>query len=276
MKQQVALSTHKSCRLAGLSEASWYYRPKPQPENAAIVQRLRAHDEQRPAFGAPRIAVLIRREFGAVNHKRVERLYAEQGLQLPDAPTGPFSASYRRSTQLVQVSAARWTLCMTCLPMGCIRIFTLVDDYTRQCLALEVDTSIIGQCVTHVLSALRETGRLPQVLVCDNDTEFTSKAMLKSYSETGTKLHYIEPGKPTQNAYCESFNGKLRHECLRQHWFQKLEEARQTIEEWGMEYNHVRTLQQPWPADTDRVSAVGYIQRRLSLGVLRLIEVRSL
>ena len=244
MKQRFTLSTRRACRLAGLSEASWYYRPKPQPENAAIVQRLRAHAEQRPAFGAPRMTVLIQREFGAVNHKRVARLYAEQGLQLPRRPKRrrrglqrivpaqhPTAPGQRGSMDFVHDVLADGRR---------IRIFTLVDDYTRQCLALEVDTSITGQRVSRILSALREAGQLPQVLICDNGTEFTSKAMLKWSSTTGTKLHYIEPGKPTQNAFCESFNGKLRHECLRQHWFQSLEEARQIVEAWRIDYNHVR------------------------------------
>lgn len=120
------------------------------------------------------------------------------------------------------------------------RIFVVVDDYSRECLALEVDTSLTGQRVARVLSGLREAGRLPQVLVCDHGTEFTSRAMLMWSHATATRLHFIEPGKPTQNAYCESFNGKLRVECLRQHWFRLLHEAGEIIENWRQDYNHVR------------------------------------
>ena len=121
-----------------------------------------------------------------------------------------------------------------------IPIFTLVDDFTRECLALEVDTSLSGQRASRILEALRLADRLPGTIVCDNGTEFTSKAMLKWSLDKGVKLNFIEPGKPTQNAFIESFNGKFRHECLRQHWFESLYEARNIVEDWRQDYNHVR------------------------------------
>ena len=121
-----------------------------------------------------------------------------------------------------------------------IRIFTLVDDFSRECLALEVDISLSGQRVSRILEALRLADRLPGTIVCDNGTEFTSKAMLKWSLEKVVKLNFIEPGKPTQNAYIESFNGKLRHECLRQYWFTSLYEARTIVEAWRQDYNLVR------------------------------------
>ena len=102
-----------------------------------------------------------------------------------------------------------------------IRLFTLVDDFSRECLALEVDTSLSGQHVSRILEALRLVDRLPGTIVCDNGTEFTSKAMLKWSMDKGIKLNFIEPGKPTQNAFIQSFNGKLRQECLRQHQMMK-------------------------------------------------------
>jgi putative transposase len=238
------LSARRSCRLAGLAEASWYYRPQPNRRNEQISARLRELAGQRPAFGAPRMTVMIQREFGRVNHKRVERLYALQGLQLPRRikrrrrgqqrvapaalPTAPGQRGSMDFVHDVLADGRRY------------RVLVVVDDYSRECLALEVDTSITGQRVTRVLNELRAAGCLPQVLVCDNGTEFTSRAMLTWSHATATKLHFIQPGKPTQNAYCESFNGKLRIECLRQHWFRSLHEARQMIEDWRQDYNHVR------------------------------------
>ncbi len=238
------LSVRRACRLAGLSEASWYYRSKPNPQNEAIASRLTELASKRPAFGAPRMTVMIRREFGVVNHKRVERLYAEQGLQLPRRPkrrrrgiqrvvpaAAPTAPGQRGSMDLVHDVFADGRR---------FRVLVVVDDYSRECLALEVDTSITGQRVSRVLDRLQNEGCLPQVLVCDNGTEFTSRAMLMWSQRTARTLHFIQPGKPTQNAYCESFNGKLRIECLRQHWFKSLHEARRIIEDWRLDYNHVR------------------------------------
>ncbi len=238
------ISARRACKLAGLSEASWYYRAKPNPTNDAIATRLCELAGERPAFGAPRMTVMIRREFGCVNHKRVERLYTQQGLQLPRRPKRrrrgvqrvvpaelPTAPGQRGSMDFVHDILADGRR---------FRMLVVVDDYSRECLALEVDTSITGQRVSRVLDRLRDEGRLPQVLVCDNGTEFTSRAMLMWTQRTARKLHFIQPGKPTQNAYCESFNGKLRIECLRQHWFKSLNEARQVIEDWRLDYNHVR------------------------------------
>lgn len=238
------ISARRACKIAGLSEASWYYRPKPDPTNEAITARLCELAGERPAFGAPRMTVMIRREFGSVNHKRVERLYTLRGLPLPRRPKRrrrgvqrvvpaelPTAPGQRGSMDFVHDILADGRR---------FRILVVVDDFSRECLALEVDTSITGQRVGRVLDRLRDEGRLPQVLVCDNGTEFTSRAMLMWSQRTARRLHFIEPGKPTQNAYCESFNGKLRIECLRQHWFKSLKEARQVIEDWRLDYNHVR------------------------------------
>jgi len=120
------------------------------------------------------------------------------------------------------------------------RALTIVDDFSRECPAIAVDTSISGQRVVRVLEELSQCTGLPQVLVLDNGPEFTSKAMLCWAEERGVKLHFIDPGKPRQNAYIESFNGKFRDECLNQHWFKDLEEAKRMIEEWRKDYNLAR------------------------------------
>jgi putative transposase len=120
------------------------------------------------------------------------------------------------------------------------RALTVVDDFNRECPAIGVDTSISGQRVTRVLEELAQRIGLPQVLVLDNGPKFTSKAMLCWAEQRGVKLHFIDPGKPMQNAYIESFNGKFRDECLNQHWFGSLHEAARMIEEWRMDYNLAR------------------------------------
>lgn len=250
------LSARRACRLVGLAEASWYYRPAPNPAEAQLRARLRMLAQQRPAFGSPRLTVLLRRELGVINHKRVERLYAEEGLQLPrrakrrrrgvlrslptQAPTAPGQRGSMDFVHDVLADGRR------------IRLLTVVDDYSRESLAIEVDTSLTGRRVARVLDALRQTGKLPPVMVCDNGTEFTSRALLKWSQAHAVTLRFITPGRPTENAYIESFNGKLRHECLRQHWFASLAEARTLVEAWRQDYNHVRphrSLGQRTPAE---------------------------
>jgi len=119
-------------------------------------------------------------------------------------------------------------------------VLTVVDDFTRECVATLVDTGITGERVIRALEWLKETRGLPGMLVMDNGPEFTSSAMLMWSKPAGVKLHYIDPGRPVQNAYIESFNGKLRDECLNQQWFVSLEEARRIIELWRLDYNTAR------------------------------------
>ena len=117
---------------------------------------------------------------------------------------------------------------------------TIVDEFTRECPAIEVDTSITGQRVVRVLDRLSETHGLPQTLVLDNGPEFTSKALKAWAQRSGVRLHFITPGKPEENGYIESFNGKFRDECLNLHWFQDLADFRMMIEDWRTDYNRDR------------------------------------
>ena len=121
-----------------------------------------------------------------------------------------------------------------------IRALTIMDQFTRECPAIEVDTSIPGQRVVRVLDRLGEIHGLPQALVLDNGPEFTSKALAAWAQRRGVTLHFIAPGKPTENGYIESFNGKFRDECLNRHWFLDLADARATIEDWRTDYNQAR------------------------------------
>lgn len=117
------------------------------------------------------------------------------------------------------------------------RVLTIIDDFTRESVGMEVDTGISGERVTRVLERIAESGGLPETIVVDNGPEFTGKAMLMWSEGRGVRLHHIEPGKPNQNAFIESFNGTFRDGCLNQHWFESLQEARGTIERWRVEYN---------------------------------------
>lgn len=244
MLEHTDINIKRACGLVSLSRASWYREPAESRANRLIRKRLRQLAVERPAFGSPRLTVMVQREFGAVNHKRVERLYGEEGLQLPRRPKRR-RRGVSRPLPRVEATApgqrASMDFMHDVLADGRrIRLFTLVDDFSRECLTIEVDTSLSGMRVSRILETLRKAGRLPGTLVCDNGTEFTSKAMLKWALDRGIKLDFIEPGKPTQNAYIESFNGKFRQECLRQHWFASMHEVREIVEAWRRDYNHVR------------------------------------
>jgi putative transposase len=233
--QAAGVSQRKACSLVGIWRGTCRHHAKGNEEEALLRQRLRDLAEARPRFGSPRLGALLRQELGVINHKRVERLYVQEGLQLPKRRK-KLRGSWSRVMPVAVPGRPmqRWSLDFIhdSLRDGRrFRALTVVDDFSRECPAIAVDTSIAGQRVTRVLEELAQRTGLPQVLVLDNGPEFTSKAMLCWAEERGVKLHYIDPGRPRQNAYIESFNGKFRDECLNQHWFRDLQEAKRMIEE---------------------------------------------
>lgn len=179
-----------------------------------------------------------------MNHKRIERIYREEKLQLPRKRKGK-----RRGTS-TREPLANPTRPNECWAMdfvsdsfergGRFRTLTLIDVFTCECLALESDSSISGERVARVLSRVACERGLPDAIMVDNGTECTSKAMLKWSPDTEVRLAFIEPGKPTQNGYIESFNGKLRDECLNQHYFARLHDAREKLGRWRDIYNQER------------------------------------
>lgn len=251
-------SHHVSERRAGqllwLSNSSLRYRSRRRAAED-LRQRLRELARERPRYGYQRLWALLRREGWLVNHKRIYRLYCEEGLKL--------SKRRRRArAQVERVPLARPTKADERYSMDFMRdtladgrvfrTLNIVDDYTRECLAIEVDTSLPGARVVRVLEGLAATGRQPLHIVVDNGPEFASKAVDQWAAKRGVSLRFIDPGKPMQNAYIESFNGKFRDECLSRHWFISLEEARSVSEEWRIDYNERRphrSLQQQTPAE---------------------------
>lgn len=237
------VSERKACDLVGMCRGSYRYRARVNEGEILIRQRLREHAARRSRFGSPRLTALLRAEFGAVNHKRVERLYADEGLQLPRR-----HKKKRRGVRMAVLESAvrpcqRWSMDFihdSLLDGRKIRALTIVDNFSRESPAIELDTSISGERVVRVLERLKDSYGLPEVLVMDNGPEFTSKVMSVWAQRSGVKLHFIDPGKPVQNAYIESFNGRFRDECLNEHWFTDLEDARQIVESWRLDYNRVR------------------------------------
>ena len=236
------LSERRACGLAGLGRSSYRY-PSRASEESGLRERLKQLAAQRRRYGYRRLTVLLNREGREVNHKRVYRLYREEGLSVRRRKKKRIGAVERRSRALPTRTNQRWSMDFVSDGLGDGRKFrslNIVDDYSRECVATEVDTSIPGGRVVRVLERLGEVRGLPEVLVTDNGPEFAGQALDVWAYERGVKLHFIQPGKPIQNPIIESFNGKMRDECLNEHWFRTLSEARQTIEAWRRDYNEVR------------------------------------
>ena len=242
MREAQGLSERRACGLVGMGRSSCRYRRRPRGE-VELRERLRSLAGERRRFGYRRLTVLLRREGWTVNHKRVYRLYGQEGMQVRRRKRKRIAAVERQPFTIPTRPHDRWSMDFVSDALADGRKFrslNIVDDYNRECLAAEVDTSIPGARVVRVLEQLRERRGLPQVLVMDNGPEFAGQALDVWAYQQGVKLHFIEPGKPVQNAFIESFNGKMRDECLNEHWFLSLGEARETIEAWRRDYNEVR------------------------------------
>jgi putative transposase len=243
MEQTYRMSERHACWLIGLARSTRRYRAHPTLRNEQLRNRLHELAEQRPRFGSPRLHALIRREGLVVNHKRTERIYRLEGLTL----------KRRRRRRLVRIGSGsqdapvrsneRWSLDFVSDAAAngqTIRVLTVVDDYTRECLATEVDTSLPGLRVVRTLNRIiAERGR-PEGIVLDNGPELRGRAM-EAWSEGNrVRLLFIQPGKPVQNAFIESFNGRLRDECLNANWFLTTADARRKIQAWAADYNDAR------------------------------------
>lgn len=243
IRQAQGLSERRACRLMGMARASCRYERQRQGEEEKLKERLHTLAGERRRFGYRRLTVLLRREGWAVNHKRIYRLYREGGLGVRRRKRKRIGAVERQALAIPTRQNERWSMDFISDALsagGKFRSLNIVDDFNRECLAAEVDTSITGVRVVRVLERLREWRGLPQILVMDNGPEFAGQALDVWAYEQGVKLHFIEPGKPVQNAFIESFNGRMRDECLNEHWFINLREARETIEAWRRDYNEVR------------------------------------
>ncbi len=242
IREAQGLSERRACEVVGIKRSSCRYAGR-RPELGGLRGRLRELAQERRRFGYRRLTVLLRREGWGVNHKRVYRLYREEGLSVRQRKRKRIGAVERQALTIPVRPNERWSMdfISDALSEGQkFRSLNIVDDFSRECLSAEVDTSIPGARVVRVLEGLGEQRGLPRTLVIDNGPEFAGQALDVWAYERGVKLHFIEAGKPVQNAFIESFNGKMRDECLNEHWFMTLGEARQIIEAWRRDYNEVR------------------------------------
>jgi putative transposase len=241
--ESLGLSIRKACLLVGLCRSSYSYQPKPDGD-ASIRQRLRELAQQRRRFGSPQLHLLLRREGLVINHKRTERLYREEGLSLRRrGRRRKRGAGARVNLPVPQRPNQRWSMDFatdTIVTGRRFRALAVIDDYSRECPAIEVDTSLGGVRVVDVLDRLADTRGLPEVITMDNGPEFAGRALDEWAYRRGVKLNFIRPGKPIDNAFAESFIGRLRDECLNDNWFMSLRHARDVIETWRLDYNDFR------------------------------------
>jgi putative transposase len=194
-------------------------------------------------FGYRRLTVMLVREGVEVNHKRVYRLYREEGLAMRIRQRRRIRWNGTAVSPTAGRPNQRWSIDFVsdCVSTGkVIRMLTMVDDCTRECPAIEVDTALGGLRVRRVLDRVAVERGLPEAIVLDNGPEFRGRALAAWSEERKVRLEFIEPGKPVQNAYVESFNGRLRDECLNANWFTSLGDARRKIEIWRQDYNQKR------------------------------------
>jgi putative transposase len=241
--QQYAMSERHACRLIELARSTKRYRKRRPDRDTELRQQLRAMALSRPRFGYRRLGVLLAREGHKANHKRIYRLYRAEGLMVRRRRRKRLARGMAMPAVAPQRRNERWSMDFVsdCLAGGrTIRALTLVDDYTRECLAIEVDTSWWGVRVRRVLEAVISKRGRPETIVVDNGPEFRGRALAAWSEERQVRLQFIEPGKPVQNALIESFNGRLREECLNANWFINLADAKRKIEAWRTDYNEQR------------------------------------
>jgi putative transposase len=235
------LSQRRACRLVGIDHSIWRYQPR-RADDSALRQRLRELAQERRRFGYRRLGWLLAREGHAMNSKKLYRLYHEEKLMVHRRGGRKRALGTRAPMVLPHAINQRWSLDFVSDTLGDgrrFRILAIVDDFSRECLTLVVDTSLGGMRVVRELERPTLERGTPPVIVSDNGTELTSGAVLR-WAIDRVAWHYIQPGKPVQNAFIESFNSRLRDECLNEHVFISLHEAREIIEAWRLDYNHVR------------------------------------
>lgn len=238
-----AMSVTRACGLIGICRSVYCYQSKRSAANAPVVDRLKELAAEKRRYGYRRLHVLLRREGLQINRKRTYRLYRDAGLTVRRRKRKRIAPSERRPLPKPASPNVSWSMDFVADGLASgrrIRCLTIVDDCSRECLAIEVDTSLPGSRVATVLNRLADMRGLPLSITVDHGPEFEGQALDAWAYHHGVRLAFIRPGKPVENAYIESFNGRLRDECLNEHWFLNLTHARSLIERWRIEYNTER------------------------------------
>lgn len=241
--ETAGISERRACRFTGFARSSQRYQTRRAPDTE-LRARLHELAARRPRWGYRQLTRLLRRRPGPrVNSKRVQRIYQEEGLQVRRRRRKRRAVVPRTPMPMPTRPNERWSMDFVRDTLGdgrAFRALTIVDDCTRESPAIEVDFSLPGARVVSVLDRLAQARGLPQAIVCDNGPEFTGEALDEWAFQHGVTLAFIDPGKPTQNAFIESFNGTFREECLNENWFVSLADAQHTIEAWRVDYETER------------------------------------
>ena len=271
LTDQFEVSARHAQRVVGLSRGTAHYRPTRDAEggDSAVRVALKRLAAERHRFGYRRLAVLLTRLDLGCNLKKVYRIYREENLMVKRRKGRKKAVSTRAPLPRPDGINQVWSLdfISDALSDGRrIRVLGVLDQGTRECLTLLTDTSISGARVARELARLVSERGKPHCIISDNGTEFTSRSVLQWAQAQGILWHYIRPGKPTENGFTESLNGKVRDECLNEHWFSTLAEAREILEAWRQDYNTVRphsSLNYRTPAEV----AEERVMQRLTLAV---------
>ena len=236
------VSQRRACSVLSVDRSSVRYRSV-RPDDADLRNAMKAVAAERRRFGYRRVHVMLERQGWQVNQKKLRRLYREERLQVRKRGGRKRALGTRRPMLVPERPNERWSLDFVSDAFTDgrrFRVLAIVDDFSRECLALAADTSLSGLRVTRELTAIMARRGRPKTIVSDNGTELTSMAVLSWCQETRIDWHYIAPGKPMQNAFAESFNGSFRDELLNETLFSSLAEAREKITAWKEDYNRNR------------------------------------
>jgi len=242
VRRTYAVSLRRACGLMQIGMSSFYYEAKPI-DDGRLREALKKAAAKRRRWGYRMLAAALRRESFTDNHKRIYRVYREERLQVPVRKKRKAAMWRGEKPEPSCHRDDRWSMDFMSDQLACgrrIRTLNIVDDHTRECLAIEVDTSLGAHRVCRVLDRLVSMRGHPRRILTDNGPEFAGKALDRWAYEHCVELQFIQPGKPVQNAFVESFNGTMRNECLNEHWFLDLEEAKELIEAWRVDYNTER------------------------------------
>jgi putative transposase len=237
------LSERRACRLVGLSRDAYRHPPVASPLNSELRGKIVELAHVRRRFGYRRIHDLLRPAYPAINHKRIYRLYTEAQLTVRKRRKAKRPSGERQPLAPARAINEAWSMDFVSdsLVNGRrIKLLTVADDFSHECVDIAVDYGIGGQSVARLLDQAARFRGYPQIVRTDNGPEFTSRAFMGWAQARGIRHLLIDPGKPMQNAFIESFNGRLRDECLNEQWFETLQQARTTIAEWRRDYNEVR------------------------------------
>ncbi len=244
IKDKIKISKRSLCKVLGLQQSTLFYKSQKVRSEIELKIKMQEITQNKVRYGRPRITFILRERLGFKdNHKRIARIYRELGLQM-NRRSGKKRRSGKRLLFIAPTEPNQiWAMDFVSDSLATGRRFrtlNIKDLFTHQAVMIYVDFSIPSIRVAEVMTYLKQQGRCPKAIILDNGTEFTAKAMDVWAYQNSVELKFIQPGKPIQNAFIESFNDKFRSECLNLNWFESIQHAKEVIENWRIEYNTER------------------------------------